>query len=45
MHLEGLAINHFETMFLDFPPSSSKGSDDSQDSKLPLRAFHAALPI
>jgi len=45
MRLEGPATNHFETIFLDFPPSSSKGSDGYQNSKLSLEASHAALPI
>jgi len=45
MNLEGPATNHFETIFIDFPPSSSKGSDGYQDSKLPLHASHTALPI
>jgi hypothetical protein len=45
MRLEGPATNHFETIFLDFPPSSSKGSDGYQNFKLPLQASPAVLPI
>jgi hypothetical protein len=36
MHPEGPATGHFRTVFLDFPLTSSKRSDGSQDPKLLL---------